>query len=188
MESLKNLCLDKEEKKIPSIFERNKKKFENFREKLIILKDIEINDKLGRNIDTGVLYIDKNQWGQYFRRVWYNQSREKTEKFLNVEFIEFIQFLDKYLIFLDERVQYIVKVIEKDYQTLTDEIYEFINNIIPGLYNLKKTYPNCKKLKCRIDSIIMTLVDFKDKANANMALIVAPATIAISTHKRTFSF
>ena len=113
---------------------------------------------------------------------------KKQRKFLNVEFIDFIQFLDRYLAFLDDRVQYIVKVIEKGYHILTDEICEFINNIIPGLYNLKKTYPDCKKLKCRIDSIIMTLVDFKDKVNTNMALVVAPVTIPILTQKRTFSF
>ena len=187
MKPLESLCLDNENENPPSIFECRKNEFNNFREKLIILKDIKINDKLGRS-DNGIIYIDKHQWGQYFRRVWYNQSREKTEKFLNGEFIEFIQFLDRYLAFLDERVQYIVKVIEKGYHTLTSEICDFINDIIPGLYNLKKTYPDCKKLKCRIDSIIMTLVDFKDKVNANMALIVAPVTIPILTQKRTFSF
>ena len=187
MKSVESICLDNENANLPSIFESHKNEFNNFKEKLIILKDIKINDKIGC-CDDGIIYIDKHQWGQYFRRVWYNQSREKTEKFLNVEFIAFIQFLDGYLAFLDDRVQYIVKVIEKGYHTLTEEICEFINNIIPGLYNLKKTYPDCKKLKCRIDSIIMTLVDFKDKVNANMALVVAPVSISILTQKRTFSF
>ena len=187
MEPLESIYLDNENKNSPSIFESHKKEFDSIREKLIILKDIKINDKLGQSAN-GIIYIDKYQWGQYFRRVWYNQSREKTEKFLNNEFIEFIQFLDKYLVFLDEKVKFIVKIIDEGYHTLTDEICEFINNIIPGLYNLKKTYPDCKKLKCRIDSVIMTLVDFKDKVNANMALVVAPVTRSVGTHKRTFSF
>ena len=34
---------------------------------------------------------------------------------------------------------------------------------MPGLYNLKKTYPTEVELVAKIDSIIVTLIDFKDK-------------------------
>ena len=34
---------------------------------------------------------------------------------------------------------------------------------MPGLHNLKSTYPDFVKLKCKVDSIITTLIDFKDE-------------------------
>ena len=79
---------------------------------------------------------------------------------------------------------FIVKTIDKRYKTLTGEICQFINDIIVGLYNLKKTYPEYKELKCRVDSIIMTLVDFKDKVKKNEELLRAENII----HERALSF
>ena len=49
-------------------------------------------------------------------------------------------------------------------ENLRIEYVYFINEIIQGLYNLKKTYPNFKKIRCRIDSIILTVIDFKNKS------------------------
>ena len=46
-----------------------------------------------------------------------------------------------------------------------------VKGIIPGLYNLKTTYNNSEKgsdgekLSIKIDSIILTLIDFKDEIN-----------------------
>ena len=51
MQPLESLCLDNENETPPSIFECHKNEFNNFKEKLIILKDIKINDKLGRSDD-----------------------------------------------------------------------------------------------------------------------------------------
>ena len=42
-------------------------------------------------------------------------------------------------------------------------LHSFINKITPGLYNLKKTYSDNKKIKALIDSVIMALLDFKNE-------------------------
>ena len=62
-------------KKLIKIARHNflKKDFDYIREKLSVIRDLNINDKLGYD-ENDVLYIDKYQWGQYFRRVWYGQS------------------------------------------------------------------------------------------------------------------
>ena len=115
MDSLQSISLDNESQETPSIYECHKKDFDRIREKLIIIRDIKIHDKLGCNEDS-ILYIDKYQWGQYFRRVWYHQSRQKTEKCLDQAFTYLIQFLDKYLAFLDGTPKFIIKVIDPRYR------------------------------------------------------------------------
>ena len=47
-------------------------------------------------------------------------------------------------------------------EKLIGKITEFIDSIMPGLYKLKKTYPEGSNLVAKIDSIIVTLIDFKD--------------------------
>ena len=95
-----------------------------------------------------------------------------------------MQYLDNYLKFLDNTPHFIVKTLDKRYKTLTGKICKFINDIIVGLYNLKKTYPEFKELKCRVDSIIMTMVDFKDKVKRSEDLIRVENII----HERALSF
>ena len=60
---------------------------------------------------------------------------------------------------------------------------KLINDIIPGLYNLKQTYDEetdeeGKKLKCKIDSIIYTIIDLKEEV-ANMNTTSAPQEIKL---------
>ena len=38
---------------------------------------------------------------------------------------------------------------------------DLANSLMTGLYTLKKTYPTEAKLICKIDSIILSLIDFK---------------------------
>ena len=63
---------------------------------------------------------------------------------------------------------------------------ELVSKIIPGLYNLKKTYSDCdkdsdgNKLCLKIDSIIFTLIDFKTEINK--------PTLSSSPRHRTLSF
>ena len=42
-------------------------------------------------------------------------------------------------------------------------IRKFIDDILPGLYSLKNTYPCTKEIIAKVDSIILTLIDFKNK-------------------------
>ena len=48
---------------------------------------------------------------------------------------------------------------------LAKEAKEFVDEILPGLYSLKKTYPETIEIVAKVDSIILTLIDFKDKAD-----------------------
>ena len=43
------------------------------------------------------------------------------------------------------------------------DVRKFIDEITPGLYSLKKTYPDTKEMVAKVDSIILCLCDFKDK-------------------------
>ena len=50
------------------------------------------------------------------------------------------------------------------FNKLVKNINQFIKQIIIGLYNLKTTYKDCSKITCKVDSIIITLIDFKDES------------------------
>ena len=43
------------------------------------------------------------------------------------------------------------------------EVSRFINDILPGLYSLKETYENYEEMTLKVDSIITTLIDYKDQ-------------------------
>jgi hypothetical protein len=49
------------------------------------------------------------------------------------------------------------------YAKMAKDVRVFIDEIMPGLYSLKKTYPECKEMIAKVDSIILCLCDFKDK-------------------------
>ena len=51
------------------------------------------------------------------------------------------------------------------YTKLINKINFFIKNLILGLYNLKKTYIDSDILNNKVDSIILTLLDFKKESN-----------------------
>ena len=47
------------------------------------------------------------------------------------------------------------------YVKIAGEVRILIDEIMPGLYSLKKTYPDTKEMIAKVDSIILTLIDFK---------------------------
>jgi len=47
------------------------------------------------------------------------------------------------------------------YRLLGKNLKDLANSLMAGLYTLKKTYPTEVKLICKIDSIILSLIDFK---------------------------
>ena len=69
---------------------------------------------------------------------------------------------DEAMVTIREVKQVDAKLVEA-YEKLTHDTIDFINRIILGLYNLKKTYDDYNQLVCKIDSIILILIDFKDK-------------------------
>ena len=94
----------------------------------------------------------------WITRWWYSESRGKTIEYLDEDFTNFMNYLDRILnnISCDPKGLYI---------SLIKAIREFINDIIPGLYNLKQTYSDSVKMVAKVDSIILTLLDFKEKTD-----------------------
>ena len=89
-------------------------------------------------------------------RWYYGEGRMKTIDYLEEDFSNFMRFLDDLL-----------KNLEVDpfcqYAKMAKDVREFIDAITPGLYSLKKTYPDTKEMVAKVDSIILCLCDFKDK-------------------------
>ena len=83
---------------------------------------------------------------------WHN---EKIIQYLDEDFTTFMEFLDRLLKFFSVDPFCI-------YAALARNSREFVDEILPGLYSLKKTYPTCAKMVAKVDSIILTLIDFKE--------------------------
>ena len=130
---------------LKSDFEKMKKTLEIF----IVLKK---GDKLMKDGDQ--LYSEPAGFFQSFKRWWYDENQEKTIEYLDEYFKKFMEFLDRVL---NKRIRYDFK----------KEICDFINLIIPGLYSLKLTYTDSKELCCKVDSIILTMLDFKSAVYKN---------------------
>jgi hypothetical protein len=134
--------------------------------KLEIIKDLKINDKLGCD-SSGNYYIDEYQWGQFIIRKWSGQSREKTSGDLKRDFSELMKVFDNYLEYIATSNGLMVALYEEQ-RLLTKEILDFVSNMVQGLYILKKTYPDTVEIKCRVDSIIITLCEFKDRLSGTI--------------------
>jgi len=135
---------EKEEKK------EKKENFIKFKKHLEIITTIKIGDKLSKI--NNIYYIDEVGMTQRARRWWFSQNRKKTFSDLTKDFLSFTDFLDNILA-------------GPSFKKLIDEMILFINDLMVGLYNLKTTYPDYEDIRCKIDSIIMTLIDFKEGVN-----------------------
>lgn len=146
---------------------RLKNTLEENKKRLTIFIDLKEGEKLGRveeNIEdekTYTYYKEVAYRGQWVARWWYGEGRGKTIKYLDEDFTEFCKFLDE--------------MIDKssvdpfcNYVKITKDTRDFINNILPGLNNLKKTYNDCVEMVAKVDSIILTLLDFKEKTNESV--------------------
>merc|ERR1712166_370056 len=112
------------------------------------------DEKLNLFISGSYCTYENNVY-QNISRWWNNENRGKTFTYLDKDFTKFVKFLDL--------VKYKKKFNYNDVRfiKLTKNINKLINKIIPGLYNLKQTYFKEKKMEAKIDSIILTLIDFK---------------------------
>ena len=138
--------------KLKEAFQKNKLKLE-------IFKDLKENEKLGKQINRkgeAKYYKVQEYAGLWLSRWWYNEGRMKTIDYLDTDFSDFCKFLDELLRNLE--VDPFCK-----YAKMATDVRKFIDSILPGLYSLKKTYPDTKKMVAKVDSIILTLIDFKDK-------------------------
>jgi len=102
-------------------------------------------------------YIFEIGYWQKWSRWWNSENRGKTQKYIDEDFSEFMKYLNE------------IKTMNDDYsfniyyKNLLKKCHLFINKVTPGLYNLKKTYSDNKKIKALIDSVILTLLDFKNE-------------------------
>lgn len=149
-----------------------RKNFEYFQSKLETLKNVQDGDKIGKIFESNEeaeeknnLYFIKGTYCIYssgalqkWSRWWYNENYEKTFEYIDKDFSLFAKFLDQ----LKNNSANDGKIL---YKKLTLEIIKFSNEIIKGLYKLKQTYENNAKLKAKIDSIILILLDFKNENN-----------------------
>ena len=127
--------------------------------KLDIFRDLKIGEKLGKQEDiSGNLQYYKvaNYRGLWLSRWFYGESSHKTIQYLDEDFTIFMEFLDRLLKFFSVDPFCI-------YAALARNSREFVDEILPGLYSLKKTYPTCAKMVAKVDSIILTLIDFKER-------------------------
>ena len=125
-------------------------------------KDEETTQEKDEEIKIKKYYKQTPYMGMWIARWWYSESREKTIDYLDEDFTKFMNFLDRILSNLKCDPTGI-------YVNLVTEIREFIDQIIPGLYNLKQTYPSVVKVVAKVDSIILTLLDFKEKTDDYLA-------------------
>ena len=134
-----------------------KNNFIYFKNKFLVITKINKNDKIG--IINNNIYLDLNHWARYLKRRYYNQNYIIVNNFLKYEFNNFIKFLDNYLEFLN--VENIIII-------LTNKIYNYINDIIEGLHNLKISYNNNNVIKITINSIILTLYEFNERVSLKL--------------------
>ena len=128
--------------------------FNDIKQRLEIFKKMKCGDKIMR-ADPNYYIIGNEDW-QKVKRWWFSENRNKTIGYLDTEFDIFAKYLDNVLFNMKE--YNLLK-----YYTLALEVSRFINDILPGLYSLKETYNNFKEMENKVDSIITTLIDYKDQ-------------------------
>ena len=128
-----------------------------YEEKMNIFKDLKEGEKIGKNENTKEYYITPPGYFQQLTRWWYDENRDKTIKYITKEFNDFVGFLDDLIMETNNNNSKPLIVYIKL------KIFPFINEIMVGMYTLKKTYSNYNKMTAKVDSIILTLLDFKEK-------------------------
>ena len=158
--------------------ENLEKEFEQQKDILSIFKTMKMGDKIMKLQDcsNNSYYIVGNDDWQRTKRWWAGEDRTKTINYLDQEFQNFKKYLDKVLYNMKE--YNLLK-----YYTLALDVSRFINEILPGLYSLKETYADFEEMIHKVDSIITTLIDYKDqvelykKENRNRRQLVSSMLI-----------
>lgn len=136
-----------------------KEKLNNFKQKFINIGEIEKGDKLGKDIQNDKYVIYKEGRLQMIWRWLYSEDRRTTFNHINKDFSEFFGYCDTI-----KNMHYGLT----PSKAIENILIEIITNVIPGLYSLKESYnnsqeQNAEKLCCKIDSIILTLIDMKNE-------------------------
>lgn len=138
-----------------------KEKLQNFQNIFKNLLEIKPDNKIGKNNDNKYeLYT--SFYGSSWVRWWYDENRDKTQQYLDTDFSNYMKFLDE-----------IIYNLEKDtlnlYTLFRNDVISYNRKLIESLYILKETYQNGRgdtnSIIAKIDSIILTLIDFKEKSS-----------------------
>lgn len=143
--------------------EELKKQFDIQKNKIQVFISLQKYDKLMENKLDKKLYREPPGYLQSWKRWWYGEDKFTTFQHLDSYFSDFMKFLD--LVVSSAKSDFSIELVK-----LGNDISEFINIIIPGIHILKTTYPTYVQLHCKIDSIIITMIDFKKDFRA----IVSP--------------
>ena len=114
------------------------KNFATHKNKLNIFINLHKNDKIMEDRYHKVLYAEPPGYLQFWKRWWYGEDKNKTFHHLDIYFTNFMKFLDKIIKKTDMN-----RSIEMT--KLSNDICDYINHIIPGIYSLKDTYPSYKR-------------------------------------------
>ena len=131
-----------------------KTQFDAQKIKTDIFISLQKNDKIMEDKINKQLYCVPPGYLQSWKRWWYGEDKYTTFQHLDKYFSAFMKFLD--LVVKTAKINASMDII-----ALGKEISDYINIIIPGIHTLKSTYPNYTELHCKIDSIIITMIDFK---------------------------
>jgi len=132
-----------------------------FKIELKLFETLQSGHKIMKDSTTNILYSEPPGNFQWIKRWWYGEDKERTFKYLDVIFTDFMKYLDSILKYMREN-NYYPRVIR-----LNAQICDYINLIIPGLCSLKYTYPEYKEIHCKVASIVVTLIDFKKETFKN---------------------
>jgi len=144
-------------------------------EKMEIFTNINLGDKIGKY--NNKYYLLEKGGLQKIKRWWYSENRNNTFNYLDTEFVNFFKLCNEL-----KKHKFI-----KNKDIIKTDFLKLIDGLVSGLYNLKLTYSSdknihdissnnninnlninnindesTKKLICKIDSIILTLIDLKD--------------------------
>ena len=143
----------------PKALKEKLKEFQNIFKKLL---EIQPDNKIGKNKDDNKYELYSSYVGSSWVRWWYDENREKTQQYLETDFTNYMKFLDELVYNLENDTLNL-------YTIFRNEVIDYNRKLIESLYILKETYQkgrgDTKKIIAKIDSIILTLIDFKDKSN-----------------------
>ena len=126
-----------------------------------IFETIETGDKIGKAEGSYIIYK-----GGRLQKMWrwlYSENRQTSFNHIDADFANFFKLCDKI-----KQNNYVYT----PNNTIKKLLLEILQSVIPGLYNLKESYNNTeeehgKKLCCKIDSIILTLIDMRTEVKRN---------------------
>ena len=150
--------------------------YDSYSTKFEEIGNLEDGDKLAKD-SSGVYY--RHTKGEYLvqlRRWWTSQGRAHTFNHLDEDFMKFMKYLDKVVNILN--ITY-----DGRYRLLGKNLKDLANSLMTGLYTLKNTYPKEAKLICKIDSIILALIDFKKSIGEKLEIQIP----LVESRQRAFS-